>query len=264
LAREGTEGALVDLRDERAVRWVTLNRPGKRNALDLPTAKAWAQALEEASTDRSVRAVVLAGEGPSFSAGGDLRSFQEAEDRVAYVTAVATAIGRGVNHVVSMPKPVVAAVQGNAMGVGFTLFLGADYKVVAEGTRMAMSYINVGLTPGGGGTWLLSRIVGQSKAMEMILLGDPVGAEEALALRIVNEVVPEKDLRARAQAMAERLAVQAPGALARTKELMWSSHTVPLQSHLMTEAETIGRMAGMAEFEEGAKAFFERRKPEFR
>jgi 2-(1,2-epoxy-1,2-dihydrophenyl)acetyl-CoA isomerase len=208
--------------------------------------------------------VVLAGAGPSFCAGGDLRSFHEAEDRVAYVTAVATAIGRGVNHVVSMPKPVVAAVQGNAMGVGLTLFLGADHKVMAEGARMAMSYINVGLTPGGGATWLLSRIVGQSKAMEMILLGEPIGADEALALRIVNEVVPEGELQGRAQAMAGRLAAQAPGTLARTKELMWSAHTVPLQSHLMTEAETIGRAAGMAEFEEGANAFFERRRPEFR
>jgi 2-(1,2-epoxy-1,2-dihydrophenyl)acetyl-CoA isomerase len=256
------EGIRHEDRDD--VRWVILDRPEKRNAIDLPTAKAWAQALEEASTDRSVRAVVLAGEGPSFCAGGDLRSFQETDDRVAYVTAVATAIGRGVNHVTSMPKPVVAAVHGNAMGVGFTLFLGADYKVVAEGTRMAMSYINVGLTPGGGGTWLLSRIVGQSKAMEMILLGDPIGAGEAKDMRIVNEVVPEEELQGRAQAIAERLAAQAPNTLARTKELMWSSHTVPLQSHLMTEAETIGRTAGMPEFEEGAKAFFERRKPEFR
>ena len=88
--------------------------------------------------------------------------------------------------------------------------------------------------------------------------------DEALALRIVNEVVPEGELQGRAQAMAGRLAAQAPGTLARTKELMWSAHTVPLQSHLMTEAETIGRAAGMAEFEEGANAFFERRRPEFR
>jgi 2-(1,2-epoxy-1,2-dihydrophenyl)acetyl-CoA isomerase len=259
-----TNEPTVRTEDRGHVRWVVLDRPKKHNAIDLPTAKAWAQALEEASTDRSVRAVVLSGEGPSFCSGGDLGSFRETDDRVAYVTAVATAIGRGVNHVVSMPKPVVAAVHGNAMGVGFTLFLGADYKVVAEDARMAMSYINVGLTPGGGGTWLLSRIVGQSKAMEMILLGDPIGAGEALEMRIVNEVVPGDALEERAQAMAERLAAQAPGTLARTKELMWSAHTVPLQSHLMTEAETIGRTAGMAEFEEGARAFFERRKPEFK
>lgn len=249
--------------DRDRVRWVVLDRPAKRNAMDLPTAKAWTQALEEASTDRSVRAVVLAGEGPTFCAGGDLRSFQQAEDRVAYVTAVATTIGRGVNHVVSMPKPVVAAVHGAAMGVGFTLFLGADLKVAAEGTRMAMSYINVGLTPGGGGTWMLSRIVGQSKALEMILLGDPITASQALELRIVNEVVPAEALQERAQEVAVRLAAQAPNALARTKELMWSAHTVPLQSHLMTEAEAIGRLAGASEFEEGARAFFERRKPEY-
>jgi 2-(1,2-epoxy-1,2-dihydrophenyl)acetyl-CoA isomerase len=249
--------------DRGPVRWVILNRERKHNAIDLMTAKEWAKALTEASTDTSVRAVVMAGNGPSFCAGGDLKAFRDTDDRVAYVTAVASAIGLGVNHIVSMPKPVVAAVHGNAMGVGFTLFLGADYKVLAEGSRMAMSYINVGLTPGGGGTWMLSRIVGQSKAMEMILLGDPITAEEAKEMRIANEVVHRDDLGARAQAMAERLAGQAPGTLARTKELMWSAHTVPLQSHLMVEAETIGRAAGTAEFEEGAAAFFERRKPEF-
>jgi len=255
------DAVLTEDRDH--VRWVILNRERKHNALDLLTAKAWAHALEEASTDDNVRAVVLAGNGPSFCAGGDLRAFREADDRVAYVTAVAAAIGRGVNHVVSMPKPVVAAVHGYALGVGFTLFLGADNKVLAEGTRLAMSYINVGLTPGGGGTWMLSRIVGQSKAMEMILLGDPITAEEALELRIANAVVPREELEDRAQAMAERLAAQAPVTLAKTKELMWSAHIVPLQSHLAVEAETIGRAAGMPEFEEGAAAFFERRKPEF-
>ncbi|UCC93039.1 MAG: enoyl-CoA hydratase/isomerase family protein [Thermoplasmata archaeon] len=254
---------LVRAEDRGAVRWIILNRERRHNAIDLMTAKAWAQALTDASTDKEVRAVVMAGNGPSFCSGGDLKAFKEADDRVAYVTAVASAIGLGVNHITSMPKPVVAAVHGNAMGVGFTLFLGADYKVLAEGTRMAMSYINVGLTPGGGGTWMLSRIVGQSKAMEMILLGDPIDAAQALDMRIANEVVPRDDLEDRAQAMAERLAAQAPGTLARTKELMWSAHTVPLQSHLMVEAETIGRAAGMPEFEEGANAFFERRKPEF-
>lgn len=249
--------------DRGPVRWVLLNRERRHNAIDLPTAKAWASALTEASTDRTVRAVVLAGNGPSFCSGGDLRAFMDTDDRVAYVTAVATAIGNGVNHIVSMPKPVVAAVHGNAMGVGFTLFLGADYKVMASGTRMAMSYINVGLTPGGGGTWMLSRIVGQSKATEMILLGTAINAREAVALRIANEVVPWDDLEDRAQEMALRLSRQAPAALAKTKELLWSAHTVPLQSHLMVEAETIGRMAGMAEFQEGASAFFERRKPSF-
>lgn len=254
---------LVLTEDRGHVRWVILNSERRHNAIDLATAKGWAQALTEANTDPSVKAVVIAGNGPSFCAGGDLKAFQETDDRVAYVTAVATAIGLGVNHVVSMPKPVVAAVHGNAMGVGFTLFLGADYKVVAEGTRMAMSYINVGLTPGGGGTWMLSRIVGQSKAMEMMLLGDPITAEEALEIRIANEVVPREELETRVQEVASRLAGQAPATLAKTKELMWSAHIVPLQSHLAVEAETIGRAAGMAEFEEGASAFFERRKPEF-
>jgi len=263
VAQEEREDVPVLVRDEGRVRWVVLDRPRRHNAIDLPTARAWERALADASADPTVRAVVMAGNGPSFCAGGDLKAFQAAEDRVAYVNDVASAIGRGVGHITSMPKPVVSAVHGNAMGVGFTLFLGTDLKVAAEGTRMAMSYINVGLTPGGGGTWLLSRIVGLSRAMEMMLLGDPITAEMALEMGIVNRVVPREELEGTAQGMAERLAGQAPGALARTKELMWSAHTVPLMSHLSLEAETIGRMAGGPEFEEGAMAFFERRRPGF-
>ena len=216
-----------------------------------------------AAEDPSVRVVVLAGEGSSFSAGGDLKAFRKAQDRSAYLSAVATAIGEGVHAIYTMPKPVIAAVHGNAMGVGFSMFLAADYKMAAEATRMAMSYVNVGLTPGGGGTWMLSLLVGHSRAMEMLLLGDPINAERALELGIVNRVVSAPGLRDVTQTMAERFASGPPNAMARTKQLMWSAYAEPLGPHLAREAEEIGRAAATAEFEEGSLAFFERRQARF-
>ncbi len=260
---EVREGVNVLSRDEGDVRWVVLNRPERHNAIDLPTAKEWAVVLGTAANDPNVRTVVLAGEGPSFSAGGDLKAFRDAEDRENYLRSVAAAIGEGVMHIVNMDKPVVAAVHGNAMGVGFSMFLAADYKLAAEGTRMAMSYVNVGLTPGGSGTWMLSRIVGHSKAMEFILLGDAINAEEAAELGIVNRVVSGLGLHDVAKEMAERFARGPPGALGRTKALMWLGYEEPLSVHLGREAEEIGKAAGTSEFEEGSAAFLERRRARF-
>ena len=253
----------VHVEDRGPVRWVVLNRPSRHNAIDLDTAIAWAQALGEAASASGARAVVLAGEGRSFCAGGDLKAFRQAGDRRMYLSSVASAIGEGVEHIKSMGKPVIAAVHGNAMGVGFSMFLAADYKMVAENTKMAMSYVNVGLSPGGGGTWLLSRIVGMSKAIEMILLGDPIGADEALDLGIIDRVVSPYGVREAVQKLGQRFAGAPAETLARPKALMWSAHAEPLDVHLAREAEEIGRAAEGPEFEEGSLAFFERRPADF-
>jgi 2-(1,2-epoxy-1,2-dihydrophenyl)acetyl-CoA isomerase len=257
------EKELVLAVDRGPVRWVVLNRPDRHNAIDVSTAEAWTAALKGAAADPSVRCVVLAGEGPSFSAGGDLKAFREAPDRRGYLTGVATVLGEGVATIATMGKPVLAAVHGNAMGVGFSMFLAADYKLAAEGTRFAMSYINVGLTPGGSGTWMLSRLVGHSKAMELLLMGEVIEVEEALELGIVNRVVAASSLRDAAQEVATRFAGKAPMALARTKALVWNAYTEPLGPHLAREAEEIGLAADTHEFEEGSLAFFERRAPRF-
>lgn len=263
MGEEVQGGGNVLVRDEDGVRWVVLDRPERHNAVDLPTAWEWTGAMKVASRDPAVRAVVLAGEGPSFSAGGDLKAFRQADDRQAYVREVATAIGEGVQAIATMPKPVVAAVHGNAMGVGLSMFLAADYKVAAEGTRMAMSYVNVGLTPGGSGTWMLSRIVGHSRAMGMLLLGEAINAEEALGMGIVNRVVSGPGLRQVAREVAGRLARGAAGALGGTKALVWQAYGEPLGEHLAREAEAIGRAADGPEFEEGSLAFFERRQARY-
>jgi 2-(1,2-epoxy-1,2-dihydrophenyl)acetyl-CoA isomerase len=245
------------------VRWVVLNRPEVHNAIDIPTAEAWTAALGAAATDEAVRAVVIAGRGNSFSSGGDLKAFRQAEDRREYLSTIARVIGEGVWAMVTMPKPVVAAVRGNAMGVGFSMFLASDYKLVAEGTRMAMSYIHVGLTPGGGGTWILQRLVGQSRAMELVLMGEAINAERALEIGIANRVVASSGLRNAAQSVALKLAESPKRAIARTKALVWSGYVESFREHLEREADEIGQAAATHEFDEGSLAFFERRKANF-
>lgn len=260
--REASSMVEVLVEDRGSVRWVMLNRPERLNAIDLPTAEAWRVELGQASLDPSVRAVVLAGAGKAFCSGGDLRAFREAEDREGYLASVASEMGQGVTHICLMDKPVIAAVHGSAMGVGFSMFLAADLKLVAEGTRLALSYVNVGLTPGGGATWMLPRLVGFSRASELLLLGEAITADMALEIGIVNRVVPRAELEAEAQALAERLATGASGAIAGTKSLIHEGLPGSFEEHLRLEAETIGKAAATDEFEEGSAAFFERRRPD--
>ena len=261
---DGTRGRTgIRVEDRGAVRWVALDRPERLNALDLPTATAWADALAEAARDKSVRAVVLAGEGRAFCSGGDLRAFREAPDRHTYLRDVADTIGSGVLEIKSMDKPVIAAVHGHAMGVGLTLLLPCDLKLAATGTRMGMSYINVGLSPGGGGSWMLPRMVGTTRAWEMLLLGEPLTAERALRLGLVTQVVPHEHLREEAQAIGERLARGPREAIARIKRLLWASMESSLEDHLRKEEAAIADAAAGAEFEEGSRAFLEKRAPTF-
>jgi len=261
---EGTRGRTgIKVEDRGAVRWVVFDRPDRLNALDLPTATAWAEAIAEAAREGSVRAVVLAGEGRAFCSGGDLRAFREAPDRHTYLRDVADTIGSGVLEIKSMDKPVIAAVHGHAMGVGLSLLLPCDLKLAASGTRMGMSYVNVGLSPGGGGSWMLPRMVGTTRAWEMLLLGEPLTAERALRLGLVTQVVPHEHLREEAQAIGERLARGPREAIARIKRLLWTSLESSLEDHLRKEEATIAAAAAGAEFEEGSRAFLERRAPRF-
>ena len=261
---EGTRGRTgIRVEDRGAVRWVVLDRPERLNALDLPTATAWTDSLAEAAREATVRAVVLAGEGRAFCSGGDLKAFREAPDRHAYLRDVADTIGSGVLEIKSMDKPVIAAVHGHAMGVGLTLFLPCDLKLAATGTRMGMSYVNVGLSPGGGGSWMLPRMVGTTRAWEMLLLGEPLTAERALQLGLVTQVVPHEHLREEAQALGERLARGPREAIARIKRLLWASLESSFEDHLPKEEAAIADAASGAEFEEGSRAFLEKRAPRF-
>jgi 2-(1,2-epoxy-1,2-dihydrophenyl)acetyl-CoA isomerase len=261
---DGTRGrAGIRVEDRGAVRWVVLDRPERLNALDLPTATAWADAIAEAARDKSVRAVVLAGEGRAFCSGGDLSAFREAHDRHAYLRDIADTIGSGVLEIKSMDKPVIAAVHGHAMGVGLTVVLPCDFRLATSGTRMGMSYVNVGLSSGGGASWMLPRMVGTTRAWEMLMLGEPVTADRALRLGLVTKVVPYEHLREEAQALGERLAHGPREAIARIKRLLWASMGSSFEDHLQREEAAIADAAAGVEFEEGSRAFIEKRAPKY-
>jgi 2-(1,2-epoxy-1,2-dihydrophenyl)acetyl-CoA isomerase len=253
----------VRVEDKAAVRWVVLDRPDRLNALDLPTSRQWADARAAAAREPAVRAVVLAGEGRAFCSGGDLRAFREAPDRHAYLRDVADTIGSGVLEIKSMDKPVIAAVHGHASGVGLTLVLSCDLKLAATGTSLGMSYVNVGLSPGGGGSWMLPRMVGSTRAWEMLLLGEPVTAERALRMGLVTKVVPHEHLREEAQALGERMARGPREAIARIKRLLWASLASGFEDQLQREEAAIADAAAGPEFEEGSRAFLEKRAPRF-
>jgi 2-(1,2-epoxy-1,2-dihydrophenyl)acetyl-CoA isomerase len=226
-------------------------------------ARAWADALVAAAGADAVRVVVLAGEGRAFCAGGDLRAFREAPDREAYLREISTEMARGLLEIRDMDKPVIAAVQGAAVGVGLSMVLGCDLRLAAEDARLGMAYINVALTPGGGATWTLPRLVGATRALEMLLLGEPMTAGRALEAGLVTRVVPDGRLREEAQAVAERLARGPRGALARVKHLVWAALDNPLEAQLPREVDSIAEMAASAEFDEGSLAFLEKRPPRF-
>jgi 2-(1,2-epoxy-1,2-dihydrophenyl)acetyl-CoA isomerase len=242
-----------------AVRTITLNRPERRNALDLDDRRALLTALRDAEADSGCRAVVLSGAGPIFCSGGDISSMspdpEVARVRLALVADVARAL-------VNSGTPVVAAVEGGAFGLGLALAAASDLVVAASDARFVASFSNVGLAGDTGVCWSLPRRVGFGRAKRMLLLAETVRAEEALALGLVDEVVEPGSALEAAQELATRLASRASGATAGTKAAMAVAHE-GLDAVLAVETDVQTRLLAGAEFAEGQRAFLERRTPDF-
>lgn len=226
---------------------IVLNRPEVSNAIDVATARALAGAFARASADLAVHVVLLRGRGRRFCAGGDLATMAVASDREAAVAELADAAHAAVRASAGLAKPVVAAVQGAAAGFGLSLVLGADVVVVGESAKLATAYTSVGLTPDGGMSWLLPRVVGQRRAAEMILTGEPVDATGAVTLGIASEVCADNDVLTRARERADALAVRSAVALDGSRRLVRASWDRGLDEHLDDEAATIAAAAGSDE-----------------
>lgn len=234
-----------DVRDH--VAEIALNRPDASNAIDLQTARALHAAVDRAAADDDARAVLLRGEGRRFCAGGDLAAIAAAPDRPAFLTTLAGAAHDAVRAFDALPKPVVAAVQGAAAGIGFSLALGADLVIAGESARFVTAYTTVGLTPDGGLSWLLPRVAGQRRAAELILTSRPVGAQEAQATGIVSDVTADDEILSAARAAAAGLAQRPAHALGAARRLVRSSWGSTLEEHLDTEAATIARSSAEEE-----------------
>lgn len=250
----------LDLSD--GIAWLTMSRPEKRNAIDPDFARTLEELVDRCATDPRVRCVVLTGSGRFFSVGGDVGTFAAAGDRVSdAVGALARSFHAGVYRLATMDKPLVTAINGPAAGAGLSLAILGDIAIAGASAHFTAAYSAIGLTPDGGATWLLPRLVGMRRAQEMLLTNRRIGAEEAAAIGLVTRTVPDADLPAAAREAAAALALGPTRALSGCRALLRASATGELKPQLDKEAASIALMAGSSEGREGLAAFLERRPP---
>lgn len=244
---------------------VTLARPEKKNALDLDTLRLLQHAIEHARDDPRVRVVVLRAEGDSFSAGGDIQVMRQfAGDAQATLDRLRTGLNRLVTLLHGLPKPVVAAVQGNAYGAGAILAFQCDLAVVADEATFSLSFRHVGLIPDTGGTWLLPRIVGLQRAKHLAWTAAPFSAADAVEWGLALRSVPRAQLDGTVRALASALADGPAAATGLAKQAFHANLDAPLEDALDREARLQAAAFLTPEHAEGRDAFFERRKPKFR
>ena len=239
-----------------------LNRPEAGNAIDLELARALRSHAESLAARDDVGAVVLEAAGKAFSVGGDLGYMNAAGDGVG--EAVSELVGEfhgAIRALRAIEAPVIAAVQGVAAGGGMSLMLIPDLAIAAESARFTMAYTAAGLSPDGGGTWTLPRIVGERVAADLILTNRRLGAAEALQLGIVSRVVPDAELEAAVSEIAAGFASGPRRALAASKRLL--AMDAEIEEQLAAEGESIAERAASADGREGIAAFLEKRPPRF-
>ncbi|MFJ2744258.1 enoyl-CoA hydratase/isomerase family protein [Streptomyces sp. NPDC087440] len=254
---------------DNGVSWITLNRPDAMNAVTWDQRERIITLLAEASADPEVRAVVITATGKGFCAGADLRSggpAAPAHDRVPGDVARTIRLGaqRLITAVLDCEKPVIAAVNGTAAGIGAHLALACDLVVAAEGAKFIEVFVRRGLVPDGGGAYLLPRLIGPQRAKELMFFGDALPAAEAEHLGLVNRVVPADELKKTARTWAERLAAGPTRALALTKQLVNASLDSDRTTALAAEAAAQEINMTTADANEGVASFVERRTPRYR
>lgn len=245
-------GAIVTLR---------FHRPDALNAIDVPMATALLAAVRAIANDDSVRCVVLRGAGKGFMAGGDLATLRA--DPVQGAKDLLTPLNEAVALLAQLNAPVIAQVHGVAAGAGLSLMLQADFVLAAEGTRFNLAYINLGTSCDVGASWALPRLVGLRRALEIALLGDTYGAQEAERLGLVNRVVPAAELDAAVQELAQRLASGPTLAYGHMRRLMRTSFDHDLPTQLTAEADAFVACARTADLPEGIAAFYAKRPAAF-
>jgi 2-(1,2-epoxy-1,2-dihydrophenyl)acetyl-CoA isomerase len=248
-----------------AVTIIRLNRPDKLNALNLQLGHELVHALLDAQNDRAVHCVVLTGNGRAFCAGGDLELLRDARQRKAVdeVEALVTA-GKEISiAIATMPKVVIAAVNGPAAGGGMNLALAADIRIASDQAKFAESFAQIGLFPDFGGTYFLPRIVGPTRAAELFYTAQMLSADDALRLGIVSRVVPADQLEAETKKLAETLASGAGLAQRDVKHRMSSENRKQLEEALDEEIRLQRHCFESADCLEGLNAFFEKRRPNF-
>ena len=248
---------------------LTLDRPETRNALtDADMVDAFVRACERASTDRSVRVMIVTGAGASFSSGGNLKHMRDREgifagDAAQVRDGYRAGIQRLAKALYELEIPTIAAVNGAAYGAGCDTALACDIRIASETAVFAENFVKVGLISGDGGAWLLPRVVGLSRACEMAFTGDPVDAATALQWGLVSKVVPSDRLLIEARQLAERIAANAPASVRMTKRLIREAQQARFDSLLELAASMQGACHQTRDHREAVHAFFDKRPPCF-
>ncbi len=252
------ENILVELREPIAV--LTLNRPKVLNALNAATFRELSAALEELVSNPAVRVILLTGTGEkAFAAGADILELAQ----VSAIEGQARAeCGQQLfDRIENCGKPVIACVNGFALGGGCELALACTFRIASETAKFGQPEVKLGLIPGYGGSQRLPRLIGKGAALKLLLTGDIIPAAEALRIGLVEEVVPPTDLLPRAEQIANTIAAQAPLAIEKCLEAVHTGYDLPLRQALAHEAALFGLCCGTADKAEGTRAFLEKRVP---
>ena len=253
----------LTLQREGAVAVVTVNRPKVLNALNIATLDELAATMRQLQRDESVRCVIVTGAGEkSFIAGADINELAALTPTAGREHARA---GQAVFDIIEqLGKPVIAAINGYALGGGCELAMACTIRIAADTARLGQPEINLGIIPGYGGTQRLARLIGAGRALELLLTGEQIGAAEAYRLGLVNRVVPAADLMAEAHRLAAAIAAKAPVAVRYILEAVRCGVQLPLGEAQALEATLFGLVASTEDMREGTRAFLEKRQPEFK
>lgn len=251
----------VSLEKRGSACWITLHRL----AIDAAVVRALRDACEGASEDPAVRSIVLTGEGDAFSTGWDWEAFAgDSNERLLQSLRAGGVLGDPFGCFADSHKPVIVALNGDALGGGVALVLAADIRISVAGARFGLPEVDAGLLPMGGAIQRLARLVGRGHALEMVLTGESIDAAEALRIGLVTEVVAKGELVARTQAIADRLAERGPLALQYAKEAILRGLDMPLEQAMRFETDLTVILQTTEDRAEGVRAFLEKRRPEFK
>lgn len=247
-----------------AVVRLILNRPKAGNAINVELARALMEAAIECDEDPTIRCVVLTGAGRMFCVGGDVKLFASAGDRIPHLLKELTSyLHSAVSRLARMRKPLITVINGPAAGAGFSLALLGDIALASNDASFTLAYGKLGLSPDGGSTWLLPRLIGLRRAQELMLMDPTLTAEQAVNLGLVTRLCAADELETQADALSDTLARGGVKAWGRTRELLLGAYGASLESHLEAEARSIALAGRGAESREGIAAFVERRPADF-
>jgi enoyl-CoA hydratase/carnithine racemase len=243
---------------------LTINRPEAKNAFSPEMLTLWRQSIEEAKADHHVQVIIVTGRGDTFCSGGDIRGMAEGKMRSWDMKKF---LWEGAHRIIfaleDLDKPIIAVINGAAMGAGLDMAIMCDLRVCSDRAKLSESYILMGLAPGDGGAYFLPRLVGIGKALELLLTGDVLSPQEALGMGLVNRVVPHDRLMEEAMILAEKIASKPPLAIRMMKRAVYQAQTSTLRAHLDYISSQLALLSETQDHQEAVRSFLEKRKPIF-